>query len=89
MLRADPQGILALAAVAMCWSLAVVLFRAGARGSVARQLALLLAVEGVAVVSCGASQAGGPGGGVSRQSGTHAVSRPNRQLQEPFTPISR
>lgn len=53
MLHADPLGILALAAVAMCWSLSVVLFRAGLPGSVARKLALVLVVEGVALVSCG------------------------------------
>src|SRR5436190_10891947 len=53
MLHADPQGILALAAVAMCWSLAVVLCRVGARGGVARKLALLLVVEGVALASSG------------------------------------
>src|SRR5258706_13104212 len=53
MLHADPLGILALIAVAMCWSLSVVLFRVGMRGSVARKLALVLVVEGVALVSCG------------------------------------
>ena len=53
MLHADPLGMLALAAVAMCWSLSVVLFRVGARGSVARKLAWVLVVEGVALVSCG------------------------------------
>jgi hypothetical protein len=53
MLHADPLGILALIAVAMCWSLSVVLFRVGERGSVARKLALVLVVEGVALVSCG------------------------------------
>jgi hypothetical protein len=53
MLHADPLGLLALIAVAMCWSLSVVLFRVGARGSVARKLALVLVVEGVALVSCG------------------------------------
>jgi hypothetical protein len=53
MLHADPRGILALIAVAMCWMLSVVLFRAGVRGSVARKLALLLVVEGVALVSSG------------------------------------
>ena len=37
----------------MCWSLSVVLFRAGERGSVARKLALLLVVEGIALVSSG------------------------------------
>ncbi|HEY2396839.1 MAG TPA: hypothetical protein VGH81_12815 [Rudaea sp.] len=45
MLLADPQAILALIAVAMCWSLSVVLLRTGVRGSVARKLALVLFVE--------------------------------------------
>jgi hypothetical protein len=53
MLHADPLGILALVAVAMCWSLSLVLFRVGVRGSVARKLALVLVVEGVALVSSG------------------------------------
>jgi hypothetical protein len=53
MLHADLRGILALIAVAMCWSLSVVLFRAGARGSVARKLALLLIVEGLALGTSG------------------------------------
>ncbi|MEP7043487.1 MAG: hypothetical protein ABI843_10520 [Dokdonella sp.] len=53
MLHADPQAILALTAVAMCWSFAVVLLRASARGSVARKLALLLVVEGVALATTG------------------------------------
>jgi len=53
MFHADPLGILALIAIAMCWSLSVVLFRVGERGSVARKLAWVLVVEGVALVSCG------------------------------------
>ena len=53
MFHADPLGVLALIAVAMCWSLSVVLFRIGERGSVARKLALVLVVEGLALVSCG------------------------------------
>jgi len=63
MLHADPQGILALIAVAMSWSLAVVLFRAGVRGSVGRKLALVLVVEGVALASTGTIEAlfGSPG----------------------------
>ena len=57
MLHADPQGLLALIAVAMSWSLAVVLFRAGMPGSVGRKLALVLIVEGVALVSSGSIEA--------------------------------
>ena len=53
MFQANPFGILALVAVAMCWALAVVLYRVGAAGSVARKLALLLLVEGVTLVSSG------------------------------------
>jgi hypothetical protein len=40
-------GALGLVAVAACWGLAVVLFRVGAPGSVARKLAWLLVIEGV------------------------------------------
>ena len=47
MFHADPKGILALVAVALCWALAVVLFRTGSRGSMARKLSLLLVFEGV------------------------------------------
>jgi len=46
-------GLLGLAAVALCWSLAVVLFRVGPAGGVARKLAVLLVVEGVALVTAG------------------------------------
>jgi hypothetical protein len=53
MFIADPRGILALVAVAMCWALAVVLFRAGLPGSMARKLSLLLVFEGVTLVSSG------------------------------------
>jgi len=53
MFQPSPVGFLALAAVAMCWSLAVLLLRTGAPGSVARQLALLLVVEGVTLISTG------------------------------------
>ncbi len=53
MLHADIRGMLALVAVVMCCGLSVVLFRAGVRGSVARKLALLLVVEGVALASSG------------------------------------
>ncbi len=51
MFVADPRGILALIAVAMCWALAVVLFRVGNPGSVARKLSLLLIIEGVTLGS--------------------------------------
>ncbi len=44
-------GILGLVAVAMCWTFAVVLYRVGTTGSVARKLALLLFVEGVTLLS--------------------------------------
>ena len=54
MFRADPWGILALVAVAMCWTLAVVLFRVSSPGSVARRLSLLLVVEGVTLGSSNA-----------------------------------
>jgi hypothetical protein len=53
MFQFHPVGILALVAVAMCWSLAVVLYRTSAAGSVARKLALLLVVEGVTLISTG------------------------------------
>lgn len=53
MLQTTAMGILGLFAVAMCWALAVVLYRVGATGSVARMLALLLVVEGVTLVSAG------------------------------------
>jgi len=46
-------GLLGLAAVALCWSLAVVLFRVGPRGGVARKLSVLLAVEGVTLITAG------------------------------------
>ena len=49
MFQADPRGILAVIAVIMCWTLAVVLFRVGSSGSVARKLALLLVLEGLAL----------------------------------------
>ncbi len=37
----------------MCWSLAAVLYRVGATGSVARKLSLLLVVEGATLISTG------------------------------------
>ena len=53
MLHASPTGIVALVAVVMSWSFAVVLFRAGPRGNVARRLAMLLVVEGLALATSG------------------------------------
>jgi len=46
-------GFFALVAVAMCWALAIVLYRVGASGDPARKLALLLVVEGFTLVSTG------------------------------------
>ena len=45
--------VLGAAAITLCWVLAVVLFRVGSAGSVARKLAMLLAVEGLALVTSG------------------------------------
>jgi hypothetical protein len=53
MFQSDPYGILALIAFAMCLALAVLLYRVGMSGSVARMLALLLVVEGVTLISTG------------------------------------
>ncbi len=53
MFQADTVAILGLIASAMCFALAVVLYRVGTSGSVARQLALLLVVEGVTLGSTG------------------------------------
>jgi hypothetical protein len=53
MFQLNYVGVLALLATAMCWSLAVALFRVGVSGSVARKLSLLLLVEGVTLVSSG------------------------------------
>ena len=47
------MGVFGLVSVAICWALAVVLYRVGATGSVARKLALLLLVEGVILVTGG------------------------------------
>jgi hypothetical protein len=53
MLQASPIGIVAFIAVVMSWTFAFVLLRAGPRGSAARQLPLLLIVEGLALASSG------------------------------------
>lgn len=49
----DAMAIFGLIAVAMCWAFAVVLYRVGAPGSVARKLALLLIFEGFILVTAG------------------------------------
>ena len=53
MLSIHPYAILALFAVAMCWALAVVLYRVGHSGSVARKLSVLLVIEGLTLISTG------------------------------------
>jgi hypothetical protein len=53
MLHIHPVGILALIALAMCWILAVVLYRVGTAGSVARKLSVLLVIEGLTLISTG------------------------------------
>lgn len=55
MVHADPRGFLALFAVAMCWALAVVLYRASMPGSAARRLSVLLVFEGITLVSSGST----------------------------------
>lgn len=44
------MGIFGLISVAMCWALAVALYRVGPAGSSARQLALLVVVERVVLM---------------------------------------
>jgi len=46
-------GILGLIAIAACWALAVVLYRVGTTGSIARKLAVLLVVEGFVLATAG------------------------------------
>ena len=53
MLQLQPIGILGLVAIAACWSLAVVLYRVGSPGTVARKLFILLVVEGFVLVTAG------------------------------------
>jgi hypothetical protein len=53
MLQAQLIGILGLVAIAACWALAVVLYRVGTTGSVARKLAVLLVFEGFVLISAG------------------------------------
>jgi len=54
MFQANPWGILAIVAVAMCWTLAGVLLRVSTPGSVARKLSLLLVIEGMTLGSSSA-----------------------------------
>lgn len=51
MFQADLEGILSLIAVLLSWALAVILFRVGSAGSVARKLAVLLVFEGITLGS--------------------------------------
>ncbi len=53
MLQLQPIGILGLVAIAACWGLAVVLYRVGSAGTVARKLFILLVVEGFVLVTAG------------------------------------
>lgn len=53
MLQPNVIGILGLVAIAACWCLAVLLYRVGTAGSVARKLAVLLVVEGFVLVTAG------------------------------------
>lgn len=46
-------GILGLAAIAACWALAIVLYRVGPPGSLARKLSLLLIVESLTLATAG------------------------------------
>ena len=53
MFQFHPFGVVALVATALCWALAVVLYRVGTPGSAARKLSLLLGIEGVTLISAG------------------------------------
>ena len=53
MLNITLIGIIGVFAIAACWSLAVVLFRVGAPGSMARKLGLLLIIEGLTLATAG------------------------------------
>jgi hypothetical protein len=53
MLQISALGTLAFIAVAMCWGLAIVVYRVSMVGSVGRQLSLLLVVEGATLISTG------------------------------------
>lgn len=47
----DWSSILGLIAVALCWGLAILLYRVGSTGSGSRKLAVLLVVEGIALIT--------------------------------------
>ena len=53
MLQFDALGFLGLFAVVMCWGLAVALYRVESTAGTAQMLALLLVIEGLALVSTG------------------------------------
>jgi hypothetical protein len=53
MSQATLYGTMGLVTVAMCWAFAVVLYRVGVPGSVARKLAVLLLVEGFTLIFAG------------------------------------
>jgi len=53
MFQFNPIAILEMLAILLCWALAVVLYRVGTTGSVARKLSLLLVVEGFTLLSSG------------------------------------
>lgn len=53
MIQITPGVVLALAAVLVCWALAFTLLRVSVTGSVARKLALVLTVEGFALLTTG------------------------------------
>ena len=53
MIQVTASGVLGLAAVLLCFALSVTLLRTGMPGSVARKLALLLLVEGLALLTAG------------------------------------
>lgn len=59
-------GVLGLVAIAACWGLAVVLYRVGPPGSMARKLALLLVVEGVALFTAVAAAPSPPSNHLSK-----------------------
>jgi len=67
MLQGQLIGILGLVAIAACWGLAVVLYRVGTVGSVARKLALLLVIEGVTLLTAGFPEFALFGGGEALQ----------------------
>lgn len=54
MFQFEIRGALAVIAIAMCFALAVVLYRTGARGTMARRLSLLLVIEGFTLATSSA-----------------------------------